>query len=310
MDVLADLLMRAHARGAVVAHTSAAAPWGLEVDVPSPLIVHAVLEGEVWLTRDGAPPVRGLPGDLLLLTARGPHRLSSDGAAAEAVPVAEATARWGEGRRVTIPGDGPAARLICGAYTFEGALCDQLLAVLPAVVHLPAGSLADADGLRAALRLLALELRNGDPGQQTVLDRMLDVVLVLGLRAWFARPGAEAPAWYRALADPEVGRALRLMHEHPERAWSVAGLAAEVGLSRAAFARRFTTLVGVPPLGYLTGWRMELAADLLATSRLPLSGVAARVGYRSEFALSAAFRRTYGEPPGAHRRRAWSAAPG
>jgi AraC-like DNA-binding protein len=131
-----------------------------------------------------------------------------------------------------------------------------------------------------------------------VLDRLLDVVLVGVLREHFGRAGAGAPPWYRALDDPQVGRALRALHADPARPWTVAALAAEVGLSRAAFARRFTALVGEPPLEYLTGWRMALAREQLRETRDGLAAVARAVGYGSEFAFAAAFKRHHGVAPG------------
>ncbi|SCF46076.1 Helix-turn-helix domain-containing protein [Micromonospora marina] len=124
--------------------------------------------------------------------------------------------------------------------------------------------------------LLAAEIVKDDPGQEAVLDRLLDLLLIAALREWFARPGAAAPAWYRAYADPVVGRALRMLHHDPARPWTVASLAAEVGMSRAALARRFTASVGEPPVSYLTGWRLALAADRLSAPGTP-SATASRV---------------------------------
>ncbi|MFI0357350.1 helix-turn-helix transcriptional regulator [Actinomadura sp. 9N407] len=138
-----------------------------------------------------------------------------------------------------------------------------------------------------------------EPGRQVVLDRLLDLLLVRVLRAWFARPEADPPVGYRALADPRIGHALRLLHQWPARPWTVAALAAEAGMSRAVFARRFTALVGRPPLGYLTEWRMALAADLLREPGAGVAAVARRVGYADGFAFSSAFKRVRGETPSA-----------
>ena len=134
-----------------------------------------------------------------------------------------------------------------------------------------------------------------------MLDRLLDLLLIAVLRAWFARPEAEAPAWYRAHGDPVVGRALRLLHNNPAHPWTVATLAAEIGVSRAALARRFTELVGEPPMTFLTGWRLALAADLLREPDATVGAVARQVGYGSPFALSTAFKRVRGVSPQQHR---------
>lgn len=140
------------------------------------------------------------------------------------------------------------------------------------------------------------------PGEHCVLDgapvaRYRD----LGLRAWFSRPEAAAPAWYLALGDPVVGCALRLLQDDPAHPWTIADLAAKAGVSRAAFARRFTDLVGEPPMTYLTNWRLALAADLLRDSGPTIGAIARRVGYGSAFALSGAFKRVYGISPQEYR---------
>jgi AraC-like DNA-binding protein len=134
-----------------------------------------------------------------------------------------------------------------------------------------------------------------------VLDRLLDLLLIAVLRAWFSRPDAEAPAWYQAYGDPVVGRALRVLHHNPAHPWTVATLAAEVGVSRAALARRFTELVGEPPMTFLTGWRLALAADLLRGPDATVGAVARQVGYGTPFALSTAFKRVRGVSPQQHR---------
>src|SRR4051794_527771 len=124
-----------------------------------------------------------------------------------------------------------------------------------------------------------------------------NLLLIAVLRAWFARPDAEAPRWYRAYSDPGVGKALRLIHADPARSWTVAELAAEAGVSRAALARRFTELVGEPPMSFLTDWRLSLAADLLLEPDATIGSVAYQVGYSTPFALSTAFKRVRGITP-------------
>jgi len=302
MDVLADLLARARARGALFARSELRGAWGLALGDDTPLAFHTVVDGEAWLRRDDARAwLRVGPGDVVLVRAPAAHRVAH-APGAPAVPLAEVREPWRVGeRRFRSPGEGPATILLCGAYGFEGALCDSLLAALPPVVHLerPGGALG------AALELMAAEVDAPSPGTQTVLDRLLDTVLVFALRAHFAAGGAERlPPWWRALADPEVGRALGRLHAEPARPWTIAALAAEVGLSRAALARRFTALVGQPPLQYLTAMRMSLAEERLREPGVKLATVAREVGYGSEFAFSAAFKRHRGVSPSAWRRAA------
>jgi AraC-like DNA-binding protein len=195
-------------------------------------------------------------------------------------------------------GNSPAGStvLLSGTYELRGEVSRRLLRVLPRLLVLP-GDAWDSP----LIGLLGEEIVKDDPGQEAVLDRLLDLLLIAVLRAWFARPDAEAPAWYRANGDPVVGRALRLLHNNPSHPWTVATLAAEVGVSRAALARRFTELVGEPPMTFLTGWRLALTADLLREPDATLGAVAHQVGYGSPFALSAAFKRVRGISPQQHR---------
>lgn len=147
------------------------------------------------------------------------------------------------------------------------------------------------------------EIARKEPGQQALLDRVLDLLLVTALRAWSTRPGAQTPNWYRTHSDSAVGPALRLLHAQPARPWTVAALAAKTGVSRAVLARRFTALVGQPPMAYLREWRLSLAADLLREPGATVAAVAGRVGFSSAFALSAALKRERGISPSGYRTR-------
>ena len=186
--------------------------------------------------------------------------------------------------------------MLNGTYEAEGEVSRRLMGALPPVLVLPADSWESP-----LLSLLAGEIVKDEPGQEAVLDRLLDLLLIAVLRAWFARPDAGAPAWYRAYSDPVVGLALRLIHNDPANRWTVAKLAAETGVSRAALARRFNELVGEPPMAFLTEWRLALAADLLLEPEATVGSVAHQVGYASPFALSTAFKRVRGVSPQQHK---------
>jgi AraC-like DNA-binding protein len=172
-----------------------------------------------------------------------------------------------------------------------------LLLSLPEIIHLP----ADAR-LRATVELLDAELAQPGLGADAVIPALLDTLLVHILRTWIQhQPGN---GWAAALNDPPVTAALHAIHRDTAQPWTVASLAVQAGLSRAAFARRFTTLVGQPPLAYLTWWRMTTAARRLRDTTAPLHVIAAEVGYSSEFAFATAFKRHHGIAPGRYRRRA------
>lgn len=298
MDTLADLLSRARATGSLFAETTLHGRGGVELPAEvAPLAVHLVSRGQLWAHVDRvARPLA--EGDVLLV--RAPTVLAVTAGRDEPVSPLAALLPGADGpgigvRRLALPGDGPAAALLCGAYSLQGSVCSQLLDALPPVVHVPAATAPPA--LRLVAELLVDELAGAAPGQQTALDRILDLLLVHVLRAHFAAGDVEAPPWYAALADPGVGAALRALHADPARGWTVALLAREATLSRATFARRFTALVGQTPMAYLTGWRMTLAQEALRGQATTLAAIARQVGYGSEYALSAAFTRHTGEPP-------------
>ena len=141
-----------------------------------------------------------------------------------------------------------------------------------------------------------------------MISRLTEIIFVQAMRLWMASQPAGQGGWLGALRDPHIGAALGLIHRAPERPWSVAALAREVAMSRSPFAARFTTLVGEPPLAYVTRWRMHLAARHFRSDSLSVSEVADRVGYKSAAALSKAFKRCFGLAPGTYRRRTAPAA--
>jgi AraC-like DNA-binding protein len=305
MDVLTDLLQRSRARGAAFSHSTVHGDWGVRFGAVPGLAVHAIVDGETHLwVDDPEDSQRLLPGGIVLV--RGLTHRMAHAPGAPCVPIEGLMAVGGppgESRRVRLgdPEDAPAAVFFCGAYMFEGDLCAPLIEGLPDTVHLrPAAGSA----LRATMDLLAREMLRDEPGQQTLLDRLLDVALVQVLREHFTAQSSGAPAWYRALADDQVGAALRALHADPTRAWTVADMAAEANLSRATFARRFTALLDLAPLSYLTDWRMALACERLRDTDDGLAAIAEAVGYTSEFSFAAAFKRRNGVAPGRWRQRA------
>ncbi|MFF3272437.1 AraC family transcriptional regulator [Streptomyces chrestomyceticus] len=183
-------------------------------------------------------------------------------------------------------------------YEVDGQGGRRLLDALPGLAHIPA-----LPGGCPTLAMISAEVRSDAPGRDVILDRLLDLLLVSSLREWFKLPTTDAPAWYRAQADPVIGQALRSLHDDPAYPWTVARLAEQSGISRAAFAQHFSHLDGSPPMAYLTEWRICRAADLLTNSDATVAAVARQVGYSSSYALSAAFKRTLGIRPTEHRDR-------
>lgn len=311
MDVLSDVVSVMRTGEPRSARVEWHGPWGQRF-LPAPGGgFTVVLQGACWLLPEGGEPLTMGVGDVLFLP-RGPGYALADHPSS---PLAEAACDTAGGARRehrfgAPPAGGPATGdrapttvTLCGAYQLDTARAHPLLDELPDVLHLPAG-VEQGTRIRAAVELLGGELAEPGLGTDTVVPALLDTMLLLILRDWFesrGRSGAVTTGWTAALADRAVGPALHAIHRDPAAAWTVADLADRAGLSRAAFARRFAALVGRPPLGYLTWWRMTVASRLLRESDLPLGALAARVGYGSESALTAAFKREYGTAPGRYR---------
>jgi AraC-like DNA-binding protein len=307
MDALAGLLDGPRARGAFLLRSSMDPPWSLRIQDEAPLTLVAVVRGRAWIVPgDGGAVCLG-HGDVAVIRGPDPYTVADD-------PATPPQAVIHPGQRCTLPdgqelkqmtelgvrtwGNSPdgATVLLTGTYQLDGEVSQRLLRALPTVLVLREG-----DWDCPLIPLLADEIVKDEPGQEAVLDRLLDLLLIAVLRAWFARPGTGAPRWYRAYDDPVVGRALRLLHHNPAHPWTVAELAAAASVSRASLARRFTELVGEPPMAFLTSWRLALAADLLREPGATIGAVASQVGYGSPFALSTAFKRVRGVSPRQHR---------
>ena len=287
MDILQDHLARARASGGVFARSVAVQPWGLRLPGTIQLALHTVVQGRAWLwLADPRDAVELVPGDLALVVGGPDHHIAYDRGAVCLSP---------ERFREQHAGDGHAGATVflCGAYRFSGDVGRGLIQALPPILLLSA---AAHDPLNDVIAMLARELSVPAPGQQTVLDRLLDVLLVLAMRACFAQ-NPTAPRWYQASADPRLGPALHAIHSDAGHPWTVPELAKLSGLSRPAFARNFERALGQAPMRYLTQWRMTLARDHLRAGELTIDQIADRTGYASPNAFAAAFRRHHGQPP-------------
>ncbi|MFE6865246.1 AraC family transcriptional regulator [Kitasatospora sp. NPDC057692] len=309
MDILTEALSSMRTGQPASVRTEGRAPWGLRLPPVAGAGFHVVLYGTCWLVplEEGAAPIALSPGDVVFLRDGRGHVLA-DRPDTPAVP--EQPSQFRPSLPIgtlAIGGDGPRTSLLCGNYHLDQARPHPLVRQLPEIVHLQTRHGRHPE-LSAAVQLLGAELENPRLGSTGIVPALIDSLLLYILRAWFEeQPPATAAGWAAALGDSAVAPALTAIHEAPSAAWTVESLAARAGLSRAAFARRFTMLVGEPPMSYLTRWRMTTAARLLRESEAPLTSVAAQTGYGSEYAFAKAFKREFGLAPGGYRRDARAA---
>ncbi|MFJ9774835.1 AraC family transcriptional regulator [Kitasatospora sp. NPDC101157] len=311
MDILTEALASMRTAHPASVRTEGRAPWALRLPPVAGAGFHVVLYGTCWMVpadpAAGGKPVPLSPGDVIFLRDGRGHVLADT---PDTPPVDAGACRIDHDSPIgtlTIGGDGARTSLLCGNYHLDQGRPHPMVRQLPAVIHLPTRHGRHPE-LAAAVQLLGAELENPRIGSTGIVPALIDSLLLYVLRAWFEdQPPAAAAGWAAALRDSAVAPALNAIHEAPATAWTVESLADRAGLSRAAFARRFTSMVGEPPMAYLTRWRMTTAARLLRESEAPLTAVAAQTGYGSEYAFAKAFKREFGRAPGGYRREARAA---
>lgn len=306
MDVLSDVITTLRTGEPGGARVRWRAPWGVRFpDEPGTAGFLVMLQGSAWLLRDGAEPAGLGPGDVVL-SPRGHGYAFSD---RPATPVG------GHPIIHEPPADDVAdevsAVTLCGGYLLDPDRTHPLLHELPDTIHVPARG-DRHPRLRTAVEIVRDEIDGRALGSGAILPMALDMLLLYALRAWFEDFPYEGAAtgWAVAMADQATSASLNAIHDDPAHPWTVQELADRARLSRAAFSRRFSALVGQPPQTYLRWWRMTTAAGQLRDSTDPLAAIASRVGYTSEFAFANAFKRHYGLAPGQFRRQRTSSAAG
>src|ERR687894_1141213 len=304
-DPLGEALHFLELRGAFYCRAEFTAPFGLELPpFEGYLWFHVITSGSCWLEAPEAQPRRLAASELALVPHGEGHWLRSEPDAPTPSIFELEREQLGERYEILSHGGGGARiDMVCGAVRFDHPAARKLLAVLPRILTFdPATNPTQLEWLRSTLRLMALEAEGLRPGGETMITRLCDVLVVQALRAWLASDPAARSGWLGALQDPQIGRAISLIHRDPARTWTVASLAGEIAMSRSAFAARFAELVGEPPMQYVTRWRMQLALSALETEGTTIAELALRLGYRSEAAFARAFKRVVGSPPGAVRR--------
>ncbi len=301
-DVLADVLDTMRLSTVMYGRFELCAPWGIQFcERPCAYIV-LLARGSARLDVEGVEGAVTLSaGDLALLPHGGAHTLrDAEGSPLHTLGQGECKRARGVGP-IRLGGDGERTTLVAGSFRLGAAPRALLFERLPRLVHIAADDPAMAPSLAATAQLLITESASSSPGATVVMSRLADILLVQALRAHIMT-GQCREHGMCSLADPQIKKALSLIHESPSAPWTVESLASAVALSRSGFAARFTALVGKPPLEYLAQWRMTKAAQLLRESETPLSDLATVIGYQSEASFNRAFKRWEGRSPGVYRR--------
>ncbi len=319
-DILTDVLRAVHVSGAIFFDVHAASPWAAEAphsreiralvmpEAQHLIEYHVLVSGSCWaaLVDGSLPPVELRPGSIVIFPHGDAHVLASDPALRgplDLAPFAPATPDNPRPFYLDPGGDGPeTARIICGFLGCDAGPFNPLLRALPRILHVAEGTRAGDGWLGLLIEATVRESEARRLGGGGVLSKLSELLFIEAVRRYAETQPDDARNWLVGLREPLVGRALRLLHADPARAWTLPALAREAGASRTALAQRFAEHMGMPPMAYLTAWRMQIAAGLLSSGALTVAQVAERVGYELEASFGRAFKRSTGTAPSAWRR--------
>ncbi len=315
MDALSDVLRVAQLTGGVFLHAEFFAPWCLAGRVAPEhcmpalgpashlIIYHYVVEGEFHIRVEGEKGLVIGAGEVVLLPRNDLHLIGSD-LSLPPVMGSDIIHPPKDGGLYSIRhgGAGRRTRMICGFLGCASAKGNPVISTLPPLLKLNVEQGGAAEWIRSTFQYAAEEVATGRPGSETVLAKLSELLFVEAVRRYAEALPDGQTGWVAGLRDPYVARALALLHHNITRRWTVDDLGGEVGLSRSALADRFIRLIGVPPMHYLAGWRMQVATQKLRNTHASLAQVAEYVGYDSEAAFSRAFKKAFGAAPASWRR--------
>jgi AraC-like DNA-binding protein len=308
MDPLTQFLTGPRAQSAFTLRVVMDQPFAIDVQDEAALTVIVAVSGHAWITTEASAPRSLLPGQAATVRGPAPYLVAdAPGRLPTVVIDAGQSCRTPSGDHLELTmsqgvrtwGNSPDGEtvLLIGTYQTAAAAGQLVTAALPALAVFD-----EQETDPVLLKLLEHELTHTDLGQESALDRVLDLLLLHLVRVSVRRAEGALSSWAAGTRDPVVAGALALMHEEPAATWTVAELARRGHVSRATMAARFHTAVGQPPMAYLTAWRLALAADRLASSSATTAVIALEVGYSNAFTFSAAFSRVYGISPTDYRR--------
>jgi AraC-like DNA-binding protein len=299
MDILAEVLDRVRLGGTLLLHFELGHPWNLALPQRPYALFHYLSRGSATLALEQGRELRMTAGDFVVISRGEPHKIYSNRRTRpfSVLDLDRSSAHLGVVRHGGSAQ--PCSTMICGKFTVARPSRGSVLELLPPVLLLKPSE--DGEWLEAILRRMVSESARARPGQGVALSRLTEVLFVEVLRSWIKSLGPGEGGWLGAMADPHIGPALQLIHERPDRPWTLDDLGQRVGLGRSAFSARFTRLVGQSMYRYLIARRMSDAAFLLETSDEGIARIATRVGYETAAAFSKLFHRHHGLSPGRYR---------
>jgi AraC-like DNA-binding protein len=301
-DVLTTVLNTLQFKGHVFCYSEFTAPWALSLPASDFAHFHVCERGQGWIKVEESESEISLASGDLVIVPHGSAHVLRDGPKSRAVPLDMLLKRRGlKDKTVRYGGGGSETIAICGSFRFESQIGNPIVSLLPKLIHVPHKDSNSCVWLEPILRGLAHETQNPAEGSGSIINHLTGIIFVHAVRAWIEKQPQGQGGWLGALRDTQISSALALMHHDPSRPWTIAKLAAEVGMSRSPFATKFTSLVGEPPLSYLTHVRLSLAASYLSNERLRIGEIAERVGYESQASFSNAFKRKFAVSPRGYR---------
>ncbi len=299
MDPLSDFLPAMRVQAAAYTRVEATAPWGVDFDAYHHTKFGIILQGECLISVEGATESIALSAGSCYLLPRGNPFTLRDSHDTPLVNF-EQLLHLLEGRLLRFGGSGQLMQMIGGRFIFAEGRMPPLLNILPTLVHFKVSD-TELPAMQATMQLLAAEAQAPGLGSQRMIDRIAEIFFLQTLRAYINADGVKNVTWLGAVADQQIAKALRLLHEHPDQAWNVESLAKRVGMSRSVFAQRFKGVIGEAPMEYLTRCRIHKATRLLQESNMSIGQIANVIGYESNASFNKAFKRRLGVSPGSYR---------
>ncbi len=316
MDAYSEILSGVRLRGAVYFTAEFSAPWGLTVPASNIMtarvapgaehliLFHLVLDGGALIELADGQTLQLNTGDVVVFPGAEAHHMSSGKGATRPFPNYGISAKIQSRdlRPLRAGGGGALSRFVCGYLTCDPYSCRPVLSGLPPIFKVNLRTDRSGQWLENSILYLVEEGISGQVGSEAMLAKLSEALFVETLRRYIASLPEHQLGWLAGTRDPIVGKCLGLLHSRIAHPWTIAEMASELGISRSALIERFTRYLSVPPMTYLTRWRLELAARTLERTSRGVAEIAEDVGYESEAAFSRAFRREFGQPPGRYRR--------